>query len=183
MLIRNILVVLIVGLMSACSVPAPKYAPSFDNVNLLKQGRAKPVEVTDFTGKTEGLGDINLRGNPMTSPYGQDFIHYLLTALESEFTKAGLLKKGSSKKLTAIIEENDINTGMDVADGTIKATFIVSDRSRTLYKKSVSATEQWESSFIGAVAIPAAAESYPKIVRTLFNTLYNDKMFIAALKK
>ena len=183
MKIKLLLIILIALIMSGCSIPAPKYSPSFDNVTMLKKANS-PVDVTDFTGATAGLGTISLRGNTLESPHGKDLIYYIQFALESELEKAGLLKEDSTKKLSAVIEKNDIDTAISSpASGKIKATFVVTDRSVVLYKKSVVGASEWESSFLGAVAIPRAAESYPKIVVDLLKNLYSDKDFISALSQ
>lgn len=180
---KKIIYILLAGsLLSACSVPAPKYAASYDNVQMLKQAKSK-VEVTQFNSANTALGSISLRGNTLTSPYGQDLIHYLQIALESELEKAGLLQKGSAKKLTAVIEENDIDvSGFSEGYGKLQATFSVTENGKVLYSKSIGISKQWESSFVGAIAIPAAAEMYPKMASDLLNKLYSDQGFISVLK-
>lgn len=182
-IIKRISLLAIVLTLGACSVASPKYSPSYDNVQKLKQVK-KPVEVGAFKGANTSLGSITIRASPLSSPYGQDLVHYIQTALESEFSKAGILKKGSSTQLTAIIEENDLDTSTDfsVGSGVIKATFSVTNRGKKVYNKTISVKNSWESSFMGAIAIPRAAEAYPKLVEKLLTKLYSDKKFIQSLK-
>lgn len=170
-----------VYVIAACSIPAPRYEPSYDNVKLLKG--SGPVRIVDFKGATPKVGKITLRGNTLKSPYEKDMVHYLQTALQSEFEKAGLLSETSSKSVTAVVTENLIDTsGFSVANGKITATFKVLDSSRQIYEKTVTVSDEWESSFVGAIAIPRAAAAYPALAKELFNKLYSDKKFIAALK-
>lgn len=183
MILERTVLLLSVLMLGACSLPAPKYSPSFDNVQMIK-GVDKKVEVAQFKGANNNLGDITIRGNTLTSPYNKDFIHYIQTALELEFEKAGLLMKGSTKKLSAVIEENDIDTSdFSTAYGSITATFSINENGNQLYSNQISIKKQWENSFIGAVAIPKAAESYPGMVQELLKQLYSDNKFITALKK
>ena len=180
----RLLFVLIASIvLSACSVPAPKYSPSFDNVSMLKKANST-VKVDDFTGAKAALGSVSIRGTSLTSPYNKDLIHYIQMALQSELEKAGLLSADGKRKLSAVIEENDIDTSnFSTGKGKIKATFKVSSGDKVVYDKSVSSILEWESSFIGAIAIPGAAESYPKLVTGLLQKLYSDPDFIKALSE
>ncbi len=182
MLLRNLSILFIFVTLSACSIPAPKYSPSYENVQLIKDGNSK-IDVEPFAGATTGLGAISLRGNSLSSPYGKDLIHYIEVALKSELEKANLLKEGSPKKIFSVIELNDLDsTSFSIGKGIIRATFSIIDSGKTIYKNSAEAKIQWDSSFIGAIAIPNAAQSYPKLVTSLLRNLYSDKKFISALK-
>jgi len=179
-LFRILSIVFVLVVLSACSIPAPKYTPSYQNVQLIK-GEGSGVNVEPFTGEPK-LGVISLRASSLSSPYGKDFIHYIEVALESELEKAGLLQEGSSRKITAVIKKNNLDSSsFSVGEGVIRATFSVIDSGEVIYMKTVGAKIQWESSFIGAIAIPNAAESYPKLVTTLLRNLYSDKEFVSAL--
>lgn len=166
---------------AACTVPAPRYEPSYDNVQLLKGGG--PVKIVDFKSGMPKVGKITLRGSSLKSPYEKDMVHYLQAALQSEFEKAGLLSQASTKSVTAVVTENSIDaSGASVGRGKISATFKVLDSERQIYEKAVTVADEWESSFIGAIAIPRAAAAYPALAKELFNTLYSDRQFVGALK-
>lgn len=161
-------------------MPAPKYAPSYENVQLLKKASSS-VEIKDFTGPATSRA-ISLRGTSLTSPYGKDLIHYVQVAIETEFEKAGLLNKDSSRKLSAVIEENYVDvSGFTTGNGKIVVTVSISNGDAVLYKKTVKTTMEWTSSFLGGIAIPLGAESYPRLVKGLLHELYADADFIAAL--
>lgn len=182
-LLKTILLALPLFQLAACSINAPSYQPSFENVQLLKEAN-NPVHVTPFTANTASLGKITLRGNSLKSPYGEDLIHYIQKSFESELEKAGLLNPSSDKKISAVILENDINArGMSTGEGLIRAKFKISEKGILQYEKEVSSKLKWSSSFIGAIAIPNAANSYPKLTTGLFSELYSDPEFIEALKQ
>lgn len=182
MKIRLLFIISSMLLLSACSIPAPKYSPSYDNVQLLN-GVGSKVQVNEFQKANEEVGSISLRGNSLSSPYDKDLVHYLQVALESELSKAGLLSDNSNKKISALIEKNDIDaSGFSVAQGVISAKFTVTKDGQSIYQQTIDVQQEWESSFMGAIAIPNAAEQYPKLVQGLLKKLYSDKAFIAALK-
>lgn len=167
-------------MLNACSVAAPKYSPSYENVQILKRASSK-VEINDFTGPATS-GSISLRGTSLVSPYGKDMIHYIQVAIEGEFEKAGLLLRNSPRKLSAVIEENYVDiSGFTTGNGKIVVAVSISNGDVVLYKKKVKTTMEWGSSFLGGIAIPLGAESYPKLVKGLLHELYADADFIAAL--
>jgi hypothetical protein len=72
--------------------------------------------------------------------------------------------------------------GLATNDGTIEALFVLKKGGEIRYNKSKQATASWESSFIGAVAIPRAQQQYPLIVQKLLAAVLADPDFQAALK-
>jgi hypothetical protein len=50
------------------------------------------------------------------------------------------------------------------------------------YYKVKSIHDEWDSSFVGAIAIPRATERYPVMVQKLLAALYADAAFTQALK-
>lgn len=179
---RNLIVAAIALLLTACSIPAPKYSPSYENVQKIN-GVQSRVDIGSIEGASADLGSISLRGNSLTSPHGKDMIDYIEFALKSELEKANILEEGSSKKISAVVGANDLDSSsFSVGKGVISATFTVTDNGKSLYSDSFTSTLEWESSFIGAIAIPNAAASYPKLVTNLLGQLYSDKAFIKALK-
>ncbi len=168
---------------SACSVPVQKYSPEYNNVKILK-AIDKKINVENFKAKDVSLGEISIRGSGLASPYGEDMVHYLQVALITELQKARVYDRNSRKKISALIEENDIDaTGFNVGEGKIKAVFTVKNDGFILYSSKIEITHEWKSSFVGMVAIPRAAEAYPVMAKKLLKKLYSDKGFIDALKK
>jgi hypothetical protein len=71
---------------------------------------------------------------------------------------------------------------MSEGTGEIEATVTVKRDSQVRYEKVKSAKITFESSFAGAVAIPAGRRAYPELVQKFLAALYADPDFIAALK-
>lgn len=172
-------------LLTACAGPAPNYAPSIDNVEALKKSGALPVKTgaiaVDPTLKSGAA--IGLRANTMVSGVGQHFGDYIAAALRQELELARLHDPKSGIEVSGTLLRNDINAGgMSTNDGMIAVRFLVRQGTQTRFDKIKEARHQWESSFVGAVAIPTAANNYPVMVQMLFGQLFADPDFTAALR-
>lgn len=65
---------------------------------------------------------------------------------------------------------------------TFKEIFTISDKAKAIYNNTIVVKNEWELSFVGAIAIPNAAASYSKLAELLLQKLYSDKTFINSLK-
>ena len=65
---------------------------------------------------------------------------------------------------------------------SVGGEFSLAKNGAVVFKKSFVAKHQWESSFIGAVAIPAAIDNYSTTVQKLLGELLSDPDFIASLR-
>ncbi|EHR72647.1 hypothetical protein BurJ1DRAFT_3844 [Burkholderiales bacterium JOSHI_001] len=182
--IRSLLPVLCLAtLLSGCALQAPRYQPSIDNVEAIKKAGVK-ANVGAFTvapGATGG-SSISLRGNTMSAPTG-DYAAYLADALKQELTLAGGLDLKASVEVGGVLVKNDIAAGgMSTNSGEIEARFVVRSGSQVRYDATQRVDLSWESSFVGAVAIPKAQQQYPVLVQKLIGKLLADPQFLAALR-
>ena len=168
-------------LMAGCSVPVAPYSTNYEDVQLLKKANDK-VQLTSLSAANSGLENISVRGNSFSSPYNGNMVNYIETALRQELEKAGLMDPNSKKVLTATVDKNNVDTGVDKGTGVIGADVTITDNGSTLYHKHVEAMTTWDSSFVGAIAIPNAAAAYPKLVQSFLHKLFSDQDFIAALE-
>lgn len=119
----------------------------------------------------------------MNSPIGSDYAAYLADALRQELTLAGKLDAKSTIEVSGQLLRNDIAAGGFMTNSAeIEARFIVKNSSVPRFDKVKRAEMSWESSFIGAVAIPKAQQQYPLIVQKLLASLWSDADFQASLK-
>jgi hypothetical protein len=171
--------------LSACSTPAPPYIISVPNVQALKAATTTAVAVGEFTaqGAAANNESISIRGNPMVSPTAT-FSKYLQNALTLELTQARLLDPKSGTTINAVLQKNDISAaGFITASAEIEARFSVTKNGQLAFDKVKRASVEWDSNFIGAIAIPRAQQNYPNLVTALLKELYADSEFVAALKK
>lgn len=170
--------------LSGCAVQAGRYQPSLDNVETLKKS-VPPVVLGAFTVQPGATGaqSISLRGNSMNSPVGADYAAYLADALKQELTMAGKLDAASKLEISGVLVKNDIAAGgISTNSGEIEARFIVKNNGQQRFDKVKRVESSWESSFVGAIAIPKAQQQYPLIVQKLVGALLADADFQAALK-
>jgi hypothetical protein len=165
---------------------APSYNPSIENVQKLRDSGAHPARVGSFepklvTGQTDN--SISLRGSGMTSPYGGKFSTYIEEALKADLAAAQLLDEKSSVQISGVVTKNDVSVG-NISEGTgeIEARVTVKRDNQVRYDKVKNAKIKFESSFAGAVAIPAGRKAYLDLVQKFLAGLYADADFIAALK-
>ena len=172
-------------LASGCSLVAPRYNASLQNVQRIKDVDGQPLKVGEFT-STPGPDNpksISIRGSSLTSPYDGSFAKYLSEALRQELSLAGKLSGDAQIEVSGALQKNDISIPpVGNGRGDIAARFVLKRNSQVRYDQVKSVHDEWDSSFIGAVAIPRAQNEYPTLVQKLLAELYADPAFQAALK-
>jgi hypothetical protein len=179
------LVILVAAMTSGCGLVAPQYSASMDNVQLLKGAGDISAKVGkfDFVPGPGNYDSISMRASHMSSPYENSYSAYLTEAIKQELSLAGKLKPETDIEITGALLKNEINVaGLNVGTGDIQARFIVKKGTIVRYDQTKSVHHQWDSSFIGAVAIPRGQQQYPTLVQKLLATLYADRDFLTALK-
>jgi hypothetical protein len=169
-------------IVAGCGTTAPPYAVSIDNVETLKRAGTGPAKVGAFTAPP-GLDTIHLRANYMTSPIGGSYGAYLADAIRQEFALAKLLDENSAVEISGALLKNDVDIGGFVSgSAVVEARVVVKKDGQIRYDKVMSAATNFDSHFVGAIAIPRGAQNYPLVVQKFLAALYADPDFIAALK-
>jgi hypothetical protein len=183
----RILSILAMGVaLTGCSMMAPQYTASLENVQKIKDSGIQTTKVGkfEFTAGKGNANPISLRGNPMKSPYDGSYARYLEEALKQELSLAGKLKPDASVEVAGVLQQNDISLpAIGEGSGNIAARFVVTRGGETKYDQVKSVHEVWPSSFVGAVAIPRGQEKYPVVVAKLLAQLYADPAFMQALQQ
>jgi hypothetical protein len=170
--------------LGACaSIDATPYTPSVDNVQTLKAiGQIQTrVRTFDSSDTDDNPYPVHLRGARMKSPVGDSFGAYLSNALEQEFAVSGAISPEANVEVSGALLKNDIDAAISQGTGTVSARFLVRRGSGVVYDSIKTASDTWDSSFAGIVAIPAATAAYPHIVQKLLANLYADPAFIKAI--
>ncbi len=179
---RSLCLLAMTAALHGCGMTMPRYEPSFANVNLLKAqapmtGITRPNVTAD-----PGADSIMVRLNPIRSPEGS-LSQHVQKALEAELRLAGLLEPEAHRRLDVRLRNNEMSSPAGTGFGSITADFELRANGRPLYSASKTVTDSWDSSFIGAIAIPSAANAYNPLVRKLLAELYQDPAFISAMKQ
>lgn len=170
-------------LLAACTTPAPMYNASVENAELLKSLPASKVGEFQLAMSGSGATSISLRADGMVSPVGSNYAAYLAEALRSELALAGKLDPKSPFEISGSLLKNDIAAGgFSTNSGEIEARFVVKRDGQERYVAVKRAEAQWESSFVGAIAIPKARNQYPLLVQQLLKALLADPEFAKALR-
>ncbi|MCH5651836.1 hypothetical protein PSYCIT7_022095 [Pseudomonas syringae Cit 7] len=180
MKVNLLLVAVLALLIQGCGVTMTRYEPSFDNVQKLKQTPPLlPIRQTQVSAAA-GQDSLQVRGNPVTSPSGS-ITQHIQDALTGELDRAGLIDPQSPRQLNVLVTQNELTAGMGTGTGTIAAHFTLINGAKVEYDATKQVSSQWNSSFLGAVAIPNAANAYNPLVRDLLKALYSDPLFTQAL--
>lgn len=167
--------------LAGCSIVAPKYSASMENIQNLKNAGSYAAKVGKFNDQNANQS-ISLRGSMLVSPYGS-YGAYLSEAITQELTLAGKLKPESTIEISGELIKNNLTTSLvSKGYGDIEARFIVSKNGAIRYDQIKVIHYEWESSFVGAIAIPRAQAEYPKLIQQLLSNLYADQAFLDALK-
>ncbi|QNP40488.1 hypothetical protein [Lysobacter solisilvae (ex Woo and Kim 2020)] len=174
-----LLPVLSLSLAACVSMPPPSYQPGISNTELLLQKRSDKLAVDGFDA-APGINNrsLGIRGSQLTGGSDGTFGTYLQEALVTELKAAGKYEGNSPLRISGTLLRNDLDGGA-VKRGTarVAARFVVKKGEAVVYDKSFEAQHEWESSFIGALAIPAAMDNYAGAVQKLVGMLFADADF------
>lgn len=182
--IKRILVLTIVILaISGCSIKGHKYKPDFNSINELKDANLQSMNIQENPLQEEKYKNISLRGSSMVSPYGGTFSKYLEISLKEHLLQASLFNNKSDINIMTILLKNDFDiSGFSTGEADLSAKFIVYINNKIVYEKIHSIHHEWDSSFIGAIAIPNGLNNYPIAVQKLINKFLEDKELIELIK-
>lgn len=170
-------------LASACSTPLPPYSPSVANADITTK-LAAPIAVGKFgyaQGREAELNHVSGRGMSFESPVEGSIAAYFAAAAISELKAGGKYDANAPRVLTGVLEKNHLDaSGTSQNDSALQVRFRLSHGSATLYDRQVSAERKWESSFMGAIAVPMAASNYIATLQKLLGNLFQDPDFIRA---
>ncbi len=171
--------------LSGCSATAPNYQTSNDNIQALSAipGQKVAVGAIEYGPKGHALNSLSIRGGSFNSPINDSWAAYVQGALESELTASGRFDANSTIKVSGTLLENDLD-GASFSTGTahISVRFVVERNGQKVYDQVVTVDNQWDSSMIGAVAIPAARRNYIATISVLIGKLFRDEEFERALR-
>src|SRR5579859_3204173 len=164
----SLLLVLALTLAGCSTVPAPVYTPPINNTEtLLKhQGDKLSVGTVDAASGVPN-SKLSVRASALTGTGpNHTFTAYLQDALTTELTAAGRFDRQAPMRIDAVLTRNELDSsGFSKGVANLGARFVVVRDGRAIYDKTFDVQHEWESSFIGGIAIPRAIENYPTAVQ------------------
>ncbi|MGY1459036.1 MULTISPECIES: hypothetical protein [unclassified Luteimonas] len=179
--VRIILAALVAASLTACvSMPAPTYQPSVDTSQALLASAGSTIHVGHFTA-AEGVENTSLgvRGSRLEPGRDGTYAGYLRDALITELKAAGRHDDASGIHVTGVLTDNTLGSGAKTGRASIGAHFRVERDGGVVLDRTLQVEHEWESSFMGAIAIPAAFDNYATTVQKLLQRLFTDPEFIA----
>lgn len=161
--------------------------PTPATVEKLRAASLAPSQVGKFqlaAGKPAEMdtGLSGLRGSTLAPAKGS-WSQLLKDTLATELRGAGLYDEKSPLVIEGQLVDSQVDAAISTGTGRLAARFQVLRGSEKLFDKELVAEASWESSFVGAVAIPAAINQYGALYKTLVGKLIDDPGFRAALKR
>ncbi|WP_394781649.1 hypothetical protein [Undibacterium sp.] len=169
------------ALLTGCAAVSPRYAPTIDNVKVLQALPGGSAKVGEFTAKEPALNHLSIRAGAYTSPYNDSYAEYFKEALLSELESSGKLNRASKAVITGQLLKNSVDASIGTGTAMISVRVKVDQDSAVVFDKVISAETHWESSFMGAIAIPAARSNYVNTVTQTLGKLFADPDFQRAI--
>jgi len=182
---RLALAAMLAALTGCASVKMPAPVASAANADKLRTAKLAPAQVGSFklaAGKPADMDTTlsGLRGSSV-SPANGSFAGQLRDEIAAELGAAGLLDPKSRSVIEGQLTDSMVDAGMSTGKGRLAAKIQVKRDGQTLFDKEIVAEATWESSFVGAIALPAAINQYGALYKTLVGKLFDDADFKRAL--
>lgn len=174
--------------MVGCVHVMPPPMASEDNVRVLKAANLTPVTAGTFKLAAGRPAEMDrqlaggLRGGNIEAPEGS-YSQHLRDVLMAELRSAGILDVKSTSVIEAQLTDSKVDAAIGTGTARLAARFQVLRDGKSTFDKEVAVEDAWDSSFIGAVAIPRAIEHYQALYRTLVGKLVADAEFQRALAR
>ncbi len=182
-----ILAALGTSLVACVSVPMSAPTANGDTVQSIRGAAIVKSKVGEFklaAGKDADLDTSlsGLRGSSL-KPNDHTFSNDLRNVIIVDLQTAGLIDNASTSVITGELTDSMVDAAMGTGKGRLAAHFKVTRDGNLVYDKELAVDAQWDSSFIGAIAIPAAMQGYSALYEKLAAKLFADPDFRKALAR
>ncbi|RYE38234.1 MAG: hypothetical protein EOP24_47465 [Hyphomicrobiales bacterium] len=160
---------------------------SADNIQAAKASGLPSTSVGAFTlaaGVPKSVDQaVSIRSNSFFSPFDSSFAKYLQETLTAELRAAGLFEASATTIISGELTKSAVEAGASQGTASLGARFKLTRSGSALYEKELVVNDSWDSSFVGAVAIPSAANHYTALYARLVKQLLEDVDFRKAVKR
>ena len=180
-----ILLIMLSALASGCATTLAPHQPSVDTVTMLRSSGIQKLAVGDFKLAPGAKADIDKSVSSRASsasPAEGTFSAYLKAALVSDLKASGLYDAAAPLAVQGQLVDAQLDTGMSTGKAIVSAHFEVTHSGQTVFDKTLKDEHTWDSSFVGAIAIPRAINEYQAGYANLLGQLYKDPDFLKACK-
>jgi hypothetical protein len=170
--------------LTGCTITAPRYGAHVTNTIALREADLAKVAIGDIAKDPRAKRDVDrvkARAMTVNSAYGS-YTSYLREALVAEFDHAGLLDPGAAVRIDGVLLRNELAGNLDKEYALVEAQLTVTRDGASAYRATKTARYEWDSAFLGEVAIPRAIANYQAGVQRLIAAFIADPEFVAALR-
>lgn len=175
------------SLVACVSAQMPAPTASMANLEKLRTANLAPVKLGEFKLGKDKKAEMDtsvggLRGSSIKAANGS-FSKQLKDEVMVEMKAAGLYDESSKITIESQLTDSQVDAAIKTGFARLAARFQVNRENKNVFDKELSVDSTWESSFIGAIAIPAAINQYTALYKALVGKLFDDAEFRAALAK
>lgn len=180
-----LIAVLLTALSGCASVEMSNPTPSTEHLMAVRTLKLAPASVGSFV-LAPGLPadkdrSISLRGSTLRPPGGGSFAEHLKAKLSAQLKAAGWLDPTSRSTISGELVQSEADAAIGTGTASLGARFSVVRDGNTIYRSELRVEDSWESSFIGAIAIPLAMQRYEALYGKLVTKLIDDPEFRRAM--
>ena len=185
--IRSVILAFCATLDGCASVTMPPPTASASNVEKLRAANLAPAGLGKF-GLAAGVNpEIDqtlggLRGSSVRAASGS-FSQQLKDVILTELNAAGLYDEKSPFQIGAQLTDSQVDAAIGTGTARLGANFTVDKAGQRLFEKTLSVDSRWDSSFVGAIAIPEAMNQYTALYKELAGKLFDDRDFRSILAR
>lgn len=177
----------IAALTGCASVKLPAPTASAPTVEKLRAANLAPAAAGSFAVAPGQPAELDrslsgLRGSSVTAASGS-FSQQLKDELVAALKASGLYDEKAPIVIEGLLTDSKVDAGASTGTGRLAARFAVTRGGKRVFDKELAVDAQWESSFVGAIAIPAAINQYGALYKALVAKLVDDPAFRAALAR
>lgn len=177
----------LIGLLAGgCATQMGAPRPSLPVLESLRSSGLPAMRVGQFArGPSLSASDdhsIGIRASSLSSPVNGSFAAYLGETLTQNLRAAGLLDANSNLVIEGLLTRSEVGSGLPNGHGALAARFTLTRNGQVLFDRELTVEAEWPSSFIGAEAIPEAANQYGALYNKVVLRLFSDPEFRAAAR-
>jgi hypothetical protein len=167
---------------AGCAASIGAVQPSFSAVEAVHQVDVPVMSVGTFApGPKVEDRSITVRAINVLKAPGGSFSGYLKSTLEADLKAGGKLDPGAPIVLQGVLTRSDLSSAIGTGTAVLGAHFTLLRDGKSVFEKDLSVNASWDSSFLGAVAIPDAINQYTALYEKLSVALLTDADFKAAV--
>ncbi|HWD28309.1 MAG TPA: hypothetical protein VG387_14155 [Rhizomicrobium sp.] len=182
--VRIAAVALLAASLAGCAMNVAAPQASFDGIQAVRAADLPPMTLGSFVpgGSVSASDDrsTTVRAiNTLDAP-GGSFAGFLKDTLAADLKGAGRLDANAPLTLSGVLTKREVDSTVGTGTASLAADFTLTKGGKTVFDKTLSVSDSWDSSFLGAVAIPDAVNHFTGLFGKLSLQLLSDPDFKAA---